>query len=53
VHRSYDNDTLAAQFDTVEKLLADEKVFKFVRWVRTQKLRSKRDAINPSIHYRR
>ncbi len=36
VHSLFDNATLARQLNTLEKLRADDRVQKFVRWVRKQ-----------------
>mmetsp|Transcript_108211 Transcript_108211/g.248131 ORF Transcript_108211/g.248131 Transcript_108211/m.248131 type:complete len:199 (+) Transcript_108211:50-646(+) len=53
VHRFADNATLAADYNTVEKLMSTENLQRFVNWARKQKLRTKQDAMNPNIHYAR
>lgn len=36
IHTLFDNTTLAREFNTLEKLRANDKVRSFVRWVRKQ-----------------
>lgn len=45
VHRSFENIELAEQYNTVEKLLEDERVYKFCRWANKQKIRNTRYAL--------
>ena len=37
IHRTHDNMTLAIHFNTVEKLLTDEKILKFCKWANKQR----------------
>mmetsp|Transcript_15536 Transcript_15536/g.19891 ORF Transcript_15536/g.19891 Transcript_15536/m.19891 type:complete len:196 (-) Transcript_15536:552-1139(-) len=53
VHRTHDNATLASEYNTVDALMADENIVRFVKWARKQRLRTTRDARNPKIHYAR
>ena len=36
IHRSYDNRTLALQFNTLDKLLKDPTIFKYAKWASRQ-----------------
>ena len=42
VHRVHPHEILAAQFNTVEKLMEDEDIARFVRWVAKTPARSRR-----------
>ena len=37
IHSTHDNMTLALNYNTVEKLLGDEKIYKFCQWANKQK----------------
>lgn len=37
IHSTHDNMTLALNYNTVEKLLGDERIYKFCRWANKQK----------------
>ena len=39
VHKLADHKTLAEKYNTIEKLLAEPFIFKFVNWVKTQKIK--------------
>ncbi|CAM9483604.1 unnamed protein product [Discosporangium mesarthrocarpum] len=49
IHRTHDHITLAEYFRTVESLLQDEDIAKFVAWVRKQRTTRKDDAGNPLL----
>lgn len=53
IHRTHSNDVLAEHFNTVEKLLQDEAIFKFARWASKQRITSRADALNPKLKSRR
>lgn len=38
IHRFHSNETLAIEFNTVERLLGDEKVFKYAKWASKQRV---------------
>ncbi|CAN0389338.1 unnamed protein product, partial [Ectocarpus sp. 13 AM-2016] len=46
VHRAHDALTLAERFTTVEELLADETIGRFVAWARKQRTTSVQDSRN-------
>ncbi|CAM9561845.1 unnamed protein product [Choristocarpus tenellus] len=53
IHRTHDALTLAERFRTVESLLADEGIGRFVAWASKQKTTSWEDANNNLLHYPR
>eukprot|EP01006_Ploeotia_vitrea_P045548 TRINITY_DN66951_c3_g1_i1.p1 TRINITY_DN66951_c3_g1~~TRINITY_DN66951_c3_g1_i1.p1 ORF type:complete len:234 (-),score=27.53 TRINITY_DN66951_c3_g1_i1:116-748(-) len=53
VHSFHDEKTLAVEYNTVEKLLALEEIQKFIKWVRSQPIRTKQDSLNKNIRYRK
>jgi len=53
IHRTYDNQTLGAHFNTVEKLLGDEAILKFVKWAAKQRPTNTDMAMNGTAKYRR
>eukprot|EP00752_Nemacystus_decipiens_P004736 g4315.t1 len=53
VHRAHDAQTLAERFTTLEELLADETVGRFVAWARKQRTTSVQDSRNNLLRYRR
>ncbi len=53
VHRAHDAPTLAERFTTVEELLADETIARFVAWARKQRTTSVQDSRNNLLRYRR
>lgn len=42
IHRLIDNKTLGLMYNTLEKLLEHEEIFKFVEWVKKQNKKVKR-----------
>ncbi|CAM9280461.1 unnamed protein product [Ectocarpus fasciculatus] len=53
VHRAHDALALAERFTTVEELLADETIGRFVAWARKQRTTSVQDSRNNLLRYRR
>lgn len=53
VHRAHDAPTLAEHFTTLEALLADDAVGRFVAWAQKQRTTSVQDSRNNSLRYRR
>ena len=54
LHRTYslyDEETLGRDYRTLDALLADEKVLKFIKYIRKQRVRTKVDSMNPKIRY--
>jgi DNA-directed RNA polymerase subunit H (RpoH/RPB5) len=42
IHRTHDNITLAINYNTIEKLLRDEAIYKYCRWANKQKYKPKK-----------
>ncbi|CAM9617602.1 unnamed protein product [Chrysoparadoxa australica] len=53
IHRTHDELTLARDFWSIDLLLQDAAINKFVSWVSRQRVTTRSDAINPNLHYRR
>lgn len=53
VHRAHDAAALAEHFTTLEALLADETIGRFVAWARKQRTTSVQDSRNNLLRYRR
>jgi hypothetical protein len=53
VFRIFTNKEMADEWNTLEKLLSDERVMRWINYIRKQKVRAKKDAQNPKIHYRK
>lgn len=53
VHNLYDEETLARSFNTLELLMADERVQRAVAYNAKQHTRTKEDSLNPLIRYRK
>uniref|UniRef100_A0A7S1U0G4 HNH domain-containing protein n=1 Tax=Phaeomonas parva TaxID=124430 RepID=A0A7S1U0G4_9STRA len=53
IHKTYDNERLAAELSTVEKLLDDDAILRFVKWAAKQRTTSTEMAANNRAKYRR
>merc|ERR1711991_776878 len=52
LHRLYDNETLASTYSEIDQIMEDEKVLKFVKYVRSQPCRSLNDG-KKQLKYKR
>jgi len=53
IHSFIDQETMAKDFHSLDLLLQNEKVKKFIPFIRKQQTRTKRDALNPAIRYKK
>lgn len=53
IHRTFDNKQLAGQYNTLDKLMANDSMQRFVGWARKQRVAGRREVQAAHYRYRR